>query len=101
AAESLPSLLHVMFTLAGRLRPYNKYLPWELRTHPFGVPEWSAEAFLPELERIMAGDPDAVRRSVAVVNREVRVWDAAHDTTVCADVIDSWGDELALFAGPQ
>ena len=36
AAESLAWLLHVVFTLAGRLRPYNKYLPWELREHPLG-----------------------------------------------------------------
>lgn len=97
AAESLPWLLDVVFTLAGRLRPYNKYLPWELREHPLAVPEWSAEAFLPELERILAGDPDAIRRTFAVVDREVRVWDAARETTVCGDDIDSWGDELALF----
>ncbi len=98
AAESLPWLLDVVFTLAGRLRPYNKYLPWELREHPLAVPEWSAEALLPELERILAGDPEAIRRTFAVVDREVRAWDAAHDTTVCGDEIDSWGDELALFS---
>lgn len=98
AAESLPWLLDVVFTLAGQLRPYNKYLPWELREHPLAVPEWSAEAFLPELERILAGDPDAIRRTFAVVDREVRAWDAAHDTTVCGDDIDSWGDEIALFS---
>ena len=98
ACESVSWLLHVMFTLAGRLRPYNKYLPWEMRTHPLGVSEWSAEMFMPELERTMAGDPDAIRRTFAVVEREVRAWDAAHDTTVCGDVVDSWGEELALFA---
>jgi hypothetical protein len=98
AAESVSWLLHVVFTLAGRLRPYNKYLPWELRTHPLGVPEWSAEAFLPELGRTLAGDPDAVRRTFAAVDREVRAWDAAHGTTVCGDLVDAWGDELAIFA---
>jgi hypothetical protein len=98
AAESLPLLLDVMFTLAGRLRPYNKYLPWELRTHPLAVPEWSAAAFLPELERILVGDPDAIRRTFSVVDREVRAWDAAHATTACGDTVDSWGDELALFS---
>ena len=56
AAESVPWLLDVVFTLAGRLRPYNKYLPWELREHPLACPEWSAEAFLPEIERMLAGD---------------------------------------------
>ena len=70
----------MVFTLAGRLRPYNKYLPWELREHPLAVPEWSAEAFLPEIERTLAGDAAAIRRTFAVVEREVRAWDAAHAT---------------------
>lgn len=97
AAESLPWLLDVVFTLAGRLRPYNKYLPWELREHPLDVPEWSAEAFLPELERLLAGDADAVRRTFAIVDREVRAWDDAHGTTVCGDLVDEWGPELEIF----
>lgn len=98
SAESLPWLLDVVFALAGRLRPYNKYLPWELREHPLAVPEWSAAELLPEIERILAGDPDAIRRTFAVVDREVRAWDAAHDTTICGSGIDAWGDELALFS---
>jgi hypothetical protein len=97
AAESLPWLLDVVFTLAGRLRPYNKYLPWELREHPLAVPEWSAEAFLPELELMLAGDPAAIRRTFAVVDREVRAWDAAHGTTVCGDILDSWASELQIL----
>jgi hypothetical protein len=99
AAESVDWLLHVVFTLAGRLRPYNKYLPWELREHPLAVPEWSAEAFLPELELILAGDAAAIRRCFAVVDREVRAWDAAHGTTICGDVVDDWGDELRILRG--
>jgi predicted nucleotidyltransferase len=97
AAESLPWLLDVVFTLAGRLRPYNKYLPWELREHPLAVPQWSAEAFLPEIERILAGDPAAQRRTFAVVDREVRAWDAAHGTTVCGDLVDDWRPELEIL----
>jgi predicted nucleotidyltransferase len=97
AVESVPWLLHVVFALAGRVRPYNKYLPWELREHPLGVPEWSADTFLPELERILAGDPAALWRTFEVVEREVRAWDAAHDTTVCGGLVDEWGDELGLL----
>jgi predicted nucleotidyltransferase len=72
AAESLPWLLNVVFSLAGRIRPYNKYLSWELREHPLAVSEWSAERFLPELELMLTGDPAAIRRTFAVVDREVR-----------------------------
>lgn len=98
AVESLPWLMDVVFTLAGRVRPYNKYLAWELREHPLVVPEWSAERFLPEIELMVAGDPAALRRTFAVVDREVRIWDAAHGTTVCGDGMDEWGDELAIFS---
>jgi len=97
AAESLPWLLNVVFTLAGRLRPYNKYLPWELREHPLAAPEWSADAFPPEIERMLAGDAAAIRRTFAVVDREVRAWDAAHGTTACGDLVDDWGAELRIF----
>jgi hypothetical protein len=99
SAESLPWLLDVVFALAGRLRPYNKYLPWELREHPLGVPEWSAEAFLPEIELMLAGDAAAVRRTFAVVDREVRAWDTAHGTTACGDLVDEWGRELEILRG--
>jgi len=97
AAESVPWLLDVVFALAGRLRPYNKYLPWELRSHPLACPDWSADTFLPELEQILAGDPAAIRRTFVVVDREVRAWDAAHGTTVCGDLIDAWGSELGVL----
>jgi hypothetical protein len=97
AAESLDWLLHVVFTLAGRLRPYNKYLPWELREHPLAVPEWSADTFVPEIERMLAGDAAAIRRTFAVVDREVRAWDAAHGTAVCGDLVNEWADELDIF----
>jgi predicted nucleotidyltransferase len=99
AAESLPWLLHVVFTLAGRLRPYNKYLAWELREHPLDVAEWAADAFLPQLGWMLAGDPGAIRRTFAVVDREVRAWDAAHGTTVCGDLVDEWGAELEILRG--
>jgi hypothetical protein len=97
AAESLPWLLDVVFALSGRLRPYNKYLPWELREHPLAVPEWSAEALLPEVELMLTGDPAALRRTFAVVDREARAWDAAHGTTVCGDLVDDWGAELDVL----
>jgi hypothetical protein len=99
AAESLPWLLDVVFALAGRLRPYNKYLPWELREHPLAVPEWSAEVLVPELALMLAGDAAALRRTFRAVYREVRAWDAAHRTTVCGDLVDDWGDELAVLRG--
>ena len=45
-AESISWLLTTVFALYGRLRPYNKYLRWELTTYPLPEP-WTA-ATLPE-----------------------------------------------------
>jgi predicted nucleotidyltransferase len=43
--ESLPWLLETVFALHGRLRPYNKYLRWELESFPLPGPlEHSAHA---------------------------------------------------------
>ena len=46
---------------------------------------------------MVAGDAAAIRRTFAVVDREVRVWDAAYDTTVCGDMVDEWGAELGVL----
>ncbi len=37
AAESVASLLDVVFTVEGRVRPYNKFLRWELDIPPLGT----------------------------------------------------------------
>src|SRR3954447_2526174 len=37
AQESLPWFLQFVFNVHGRIRPYNKWLEWELREHPLPV----------------------------------------------------------------
>jgi hypothetical protein len=37
AQESIPWFLEFVFTVHGRLRPYNKWLEWELEQHPLPV----------------------------------------------------------------
>lgn len=61
AAESVPWFLDYLFAAFGRVRPYNKWLPWELRKHPLPKP-WSAEHVLATVEAILrSGDLDAQR----------------------------------------
>ncbi|MBA3309309.1 MAG: nucleotidyltransferase domain-containing protein [Nocardioidaceae bacterium] len=95
AAESMPWLLDVVFALAGRVRPYHKYLPWEVREHP--LPDWPADVLLPLLEGTLDGDPAAIRETFARVKAGCAAYDAArgHDRT--REIIDGWGDELVLF----
>ena len=99
AAESVHWWLDVVFTLEGRVRPYNKYLAWELREHPLSVPEWSAERLLPQVEAVLDGDAYAVRAAYAVIERECLAWDERHGGHELRELVESWGDELALLRG--
>jgi hypothetical protein len=99
AAESVHWWLDVIFTLEGRVRPYNKYLAWELREHPLRVPEWSADRLLPQVEAVLDGDPDAVRAAYAVIERECLAWDRRHGGRDLQELIEDWGAELAVLRG--
>lgn len=91
AAESVPYLLTVVFALHQRVRPYNKYLLWELEHHPLGAAEWAADAIFPQLRRIVAdGDLATQRALFATVERAAR--QAGH-----ASVLDSWGTDIDLL----
>ncbi|NIZ91380.1 nucleotidyltransferase domain-containing protein [Kineococcus rubinsiae] len=95
AAESMPWLLDVVFALAGRVRPYHKYLPWELREHP--LPDWPADVLLPLLRRTLDGDPGALRDTFARVDAGCAAHDAAGGHHRTREVIDDWGDGLLLL----
>ncbi|WP_457208345.1 nucleotidyltransferase domain-containing protein [Nocardioides sp. P5_C9_2] len=92
AAESVPWLLDTIFALEGRVRPYMKYLPWELRTHP--LPAWPAEETLDLLERTLDGEARAVRETFGRVEQAVRKHPAAEELTA---LLDGWGDQLDLL----
>jgi Nucleotidyltransferase domain len=95
AAESVPWLLDVVFAVAGRVRPYNKYLAWELRTHP--IEEWPADDLLGLVQRTLEGDVDAVRETFVRVRAACWAYDASRGHSRTTDMIAGWGDELRLF----
>ncbi|GAA2538881.1 hypothetical protein GCM10010435_02690 [Winogradskya consettensis] len=80
-AESVSWLLLTVFALHGRVRPYNKYLRWELETYPLDPP-W--DATLPE--RAVA-NPASLFPAVEALAR-----DQGH-----GDILDAWGDDLTLL----
>jgi hypothetical protein len=92
AAESVPYLLVALFALHERVRPYNKYLRWELDQHPLPGAEWSASRLLPLLEGVVAGDLSAQRLLFQDVERLAR--ERGH-----GDVVERWGDDLRLLRG--
>jgi hypothetical protein len=93
AVESLAWGLPVIFGFERRVRPYNKYLRWELEHHPLERPAWTAEQLVPRLEQVLdTGNPAAQRwlfRSVETAAREVGL----------DGIVDGWGDDLALLRG--
>ena len=95
AAESIPWLLDVIFTLEGRVRPYHKYLPWELRQHP--LLHWHAEDLLAILTATLDGDPSAIRTTFERLETVCAVSDSTRPEPVLMPTIEGWGDELQLL----
>lgn len=78
--EAAPWFLWTLFALYGRVRPYNKYLRWELDTYPLPAP-WTADYLIPALtER-----PSMLFPDLEIVAR----------ANGFGDVLDAW-DELDL-----
>jgi predicted nucleotidyltransferase len=98
AAESVPWLLDTVFAIEGRVRPYNKYLPWELHHHP--LDEWSGEALLDLVQRTLDGDVGAIRETFPLVRAACTAYDDRRGHTRTTDMIAGWGAELAVFNQP-
>jgi len=87
AQESLPWFLEFVFAVHGRVRPYNKWLEWELETHPLA---WNE---LPLLERIArSGSLDDQR----TLFRQAEAIARAHGL---GGVIDGWEPDVAWLRG--
>ncbi|GIF01634.1 hypothetical protein [Paractinoplanes rishiriensis] len=95
AAESMPWLLDVIFTLEGRVRPYHKYLPWELHQHPLA--RWPAQESLGLLTDTLDGDPAAIRATFARVETACAAFDGARPKPILIPLIESWAEELQLL----
>lgn len=90
AVESIQHALTVMFAVHQRVRPYNKYLAWELERDP--LPGWPAGEVLPALENIVRQDNVRSGRwlfgTVEVALTRIGWFQA---------VADSWGSDLELL----
>jgi hypothetical protein len=86
--ESIPHYLEFVFAVHGRVRPYNKWLGWELREHPL-----PAAVDLSRLERIARtgdlADQQALFRESEALAREL-----GHGAT-----IDGWEPDVAFLRG--
>ena len=82
-----------MFALHERVRPYNKYLGWELRHHPLDRPEWAHDHLLGLIAEVVSPQcATAVRQLFNELEPHAR--SAGH-----GQVLDSWGDDVLLMRG--
>ncbi|PZS31130.1 MAG: hypothetical protein DLM58_12385 [Pseudonocardiales bacterium] len=92
AAESLPWAFNTIFALDDRVRPYNKYLRWELDHHPLDAQLCDPTHLLELIERIRADtDPAAQRELFSLI-------DAGARRRGYAGIVDGWEAELELLA---
>jgi hypothetical protein len=90
AIEAIPHALRTIFALADRVRPYNKYLEWELLRHP--LEGWTADELLPLLDRVLTGEPEAQRELFERIEGPAR-------SEGFGDVIDGWEPDVAWLRG--
>lgn len=88
AQESIPWYLQFVFAVHGRLRPYNKWLEWELREHPLPV-----ELDLARLERI-GRTGDLSEQQALFRETEALAHEHGHGAT-----IDGWEPDVAWLRG--
>ena len=88
AQESIPHYLAFVFAAHGRVRPYNKWLEWELRKHPLPV-----AVDLARLERI-GRTGDLVEQQALFRDTEALARERGHGAT-----IDGWEPDVARLRG--
>jgi len=88
AQESVRWWLEFAFAVHGRLRPYNKWLEWELREHPLPV-----ELDLARLERI-SRTGDLAEQQALFRETETLARERGHGET-----IDGWEPDVAWLRG--
>jgi hypothetical protein len=90
AVEAIPYALRTIFALENRVRPYNKYLAWELRHHP--LEDWDADELLPLLDRVLTGEPEAQRELFLRIEQLAR-------REGFGDVVDGWEPDVDWLRG--
>jgi predicted nucleotidyltransferase len=94
ATDAASHLLDALFALRGRVRPWSKYLRFELESEPIAVGDiWRAEAVLGRLEGLLR-DPSPATQQHLFRDVEVLARSDGHD-----GVFDSWGPSLVLLRG--
>ncbi len=88
AAESIAPLLTTVFAVHGRVRPFNRFLVWELERFPLPEPWLAHDRLVPRLEAILRRGTVEEQASLF---RDVEAFARSHDL---GDTIDSWEPDV-------
>jgi hypothetical protein len=92
ASESVGPALETIFALEHRIRPYNRYLTWELERHPLAK-EQAVDKWLPLVAAVPTGDVEASTALLAIMEQQVRA-------NGFGDVFDAWDEgSIRLASG--
>lgn len=89
AAESIVWLLDFLFAAHDRVRPFNKWLLWELQHHPLAEP-WR-DNLLPRIETILSSGDGETQRNL------FRDAEAFARTRGFGAIVDSWGPDVEFM----
>jgi len=90
AADAVSALLTAVFALERRVRPFNKYLPWELRTHP--LRDWDGDELLALVDAALGGRAEPQRALLRAVEPLARAFGLGSE-------IDDWEPHVAFLRG--
>ena len=90
-AEGVSPLLDAMFALHGRLRPFYKYLEWELVNYPLILFPWEPAKLYSLILSLSAGVDEAVMKEVFTETEKV------FRARGFGGVFDSWGEDHLIL----
>jgi len=94
AAESIGWLIDFLFAACGRVRPYNKWLMWELRNHPLPRP-WSEDRLAPVIAGVLQSRDLRIQQELF---RDVEQFARARGYRA---IVDGWQQNLPWLRGEE
>jgi hypothetical protein len=93
ACDAMSHLLVALFALHGRVRPWSKYLRWELESEPFRGAIWQADVFLDRPDGLLREPTPTAQQALF---RDVEKFARSEGQ---GPVFDSWEPSLTLLRG--
>lgn len=90
AAESLEYMLSCLFALDSRVRPFNKYLKWELNKNKLDHSEQSATDTYELIVNYAKAEPDAHKKIFQMIKNKAL-------SQGFGKTYDAWGNKLSVF----